>query len=47
MSDEKAENSKKWLRWAKRLGFWGFMFFLVKGLIWLFFLSQLKECINK
>ena len=22
-------------RWFKRLGFWGFMFFLVKGLLWL------------
>jgi len=22
-------------RWLKRLGFWGFMFFLVKGLLWL------------
>jgi hypothetical protein len=22
-------------RWIKRLGFWGFMFFLVKGLLWL------------
>jgi hypothetical protein len=21
--------------WLKRFGFWGFMFFLVKGLIWL------------
>jgi len=21
--------------WVKRLGFWGFMFFLVKGLLWL------------
>lgn len=21
--------------WIKRLGFWGFMFFLVKGLLWL------------
>ena len=21
--------------WLKRLGFWGFMFFLVKGLLWL------------
>ena len=21
--------------WFKRLGFWGFMFFLVKGLLWL------------
>jgi len=22
-------------RWIKKLGFWGFMFFLVKGLLWL------------
>lgn len=21
--------------WAKTLGFWGFLFFLVKGLLWL------------
>jgi hypothetical protein len=21
--------------WIKRFGFWGFMFFLVKGLLWL------------
>jgi hypothetical protein len=25
----------KILTWIKRLGFWGFMFFLVKGLLWL------------
>lgn len=23
------------LKWLKKLGFWGFMFFLVKGLVWL------------
>ena len=22
-------------KWVKRLGFWGFLFFLVKGLLWL------------
>jgi hypothetical protein len=22
-------------KWIKRLGFWGFLFFLVKGLLWL------------
>ncbi len=22
-------------RWVKKLGFWGFLFFLVKGLLWL------------
>lgn len=25
----------KLVKWLKRVGFWGFMFFLVKGLIWL------------
>lgn len=23
------------MRWIKKLGFWGFLFFLAKGLIWL------------
>jgi len=23
------------LKWIKRVGIWGFLFFLVKGLIWL------------
>ena len=23
------------IKWIKKLGFWGFMFFLIKGLIWL------------
>jgi hypothetical protein len=27
--------SRKTKTWIKRLGFWGFMFFLVKGLLWL------------
>jgi hypothetical protein len=26
---------KKTVIWIKRLGFWGFLFFLVKGLLWL------------
>ena len=25
----------KVVNWIKRLGFWGFLFFLVKGLLWL------------
>lgn len=25
----------KWLGYVKKLGFWGFMFFLAKGLLWL------------
>ncbi|HYR78134.1 MAG TPA: hypothetical protein VEM96_20145 [Pyrinomonadaceae bacterium] len=26
---------RKTKSWIKRLGFWGFVFFLVKGLLWL------------
>jgi len=26
---------KKIVKWLKRIGFWGFIFFLAKGLIWL------------
>lgn len=26
---------QKVIKWLKKLGFWGFMFFLVKGLVWL------------
>jgi len=25
----------KFMVWLKRLGFWGFLFFLLKGLLWL------------
>lgn len=31
----KAERIEKFKKWGKRLGFWGFMFFLAKGLAWL------------
>ncbi|MEO6818982.1 MAG: hypothetical protein ABI266_08235 [Ginsengibacter sp.] len=32
----KVENSNKSVKtWIKRIGFWGFLFFLVKGLAWL------------
>lgn len=26
--------ARRSLTWLKRVGFWGFMFFLVKGLVW-------------
>ncbi|MGV3546846.1 MAG: alanyl-tRNA synthetase [Pedobacter sp.] len=31
----KPERTEKLKKWIKKLGFWGFMFFLVKGLVWL------------
>ncbi len=30
-----AKNKKNILLWIKKIGFWGFMFFLIKGLVWL------------
>jgi hypothetical protein len=27
--------TRKMKTWIKRLGFWGFIFFLIKGLLWL------------
>ena len=29
------DSRMKAAKWIKRLGFWGFLFFLVKGLLWL------------
>lgn len=35
--DSQGEKSKKavFLKWFKRIGLWGFLFFLAKGLLWL------------
>lgn len=30
-----AEKKAKALKWLKKIGVWGFLFFLIKGLIWL------------
>lgn len=27
--------TNKLAKWLKRIGFWGFLFFLAKGLVWL------------
>lgn len=32
---EKSEEQKGLLKWVKRLGVAGFLFFLIKGLLWL------------
>jgi len=29
------QRTEKFKKWAKKLGFWGFLFFLAKGLVWL------------
>jgi hypothetical protein len=36
MGSQKKESTKEiLLKWFKRIGMWGFLFFLVKGLVWL------------
>ncbi|MCO6496502.1 MAG: alanyl-tRNA synthetase [Chitinophagaceae bacterium] len=32
---EATKNKKNIATWIKRIGFWGFLFFLLKGLVWL------------
>lgn len=34
-SQDKESKKDVFLKWFKRVGIWGFLFFLVKGLIWL------------
>lgn len=29
------KNKKSIVTWIRRIGFWGFLFFLLKGLVWL------------
>lgn len=31
------------VRWLKRLGFWGFLFFLAKGVLWLVFIFWIAK----
>jgi hypothetical protein len=35
---------EKILDWFKKLGFWGFMFFLAKGIFWILLATILKDC---
>jgi hypothetical protein len=33
--EENVTRKQKLIKWVKRLGFWGFIFFLLKGLAWI------------
>lgn len=30
-----SDRKDKFFKWIKKIGIWGFLFFLIKGLIWL------------
>lgn len=33
--DQKDTKKDMFIKWIRRIGIWGFLFFLIKGLIWL------------
>lgn len=35
MAAENNKNTSPLISWIKRIGVWGFLFFLIKGLVWL------------
>lgn len=35
METPTSKKGNKAIQWIKRIGFWGFLFFLAKGLVWL------------
>ena len=35
MTNTRTLRKDKLVKWFKRIGIWGFLFFLVKGLVWL------------
>lgn len=35
MVADEVKSKGNFIKWIKRIGFWGFLFFLVKGLVWL------------
>lgn len=44
---EEQQPRSKFKIWLKRVGWAGFFFFLIKGLIWLFVIFVLKNSCNK
>jgi hypothetical protein len=37
-------NREKIINWIKKLGLAGFLFFLLKGLVWIYLAYQLGKC---
>ena len=35
MIDNSTRKGSVFVKWVKRIGIWGFLFFLLKGMIWL------------
>ncbi|MBN9293308.1 MAG: hypothetical protein J0G96_04940 [Flavobacteriia bacterium] len=43
--EQEPKQGKKWIGYLKKLGFAGFMFFLIKGLVWIaIFVFGAKGC---
>jgi len=35
IKEQESQSGNKWKRWLKKIGVLGFLFFLIKGLVWL------------
>jgi len=35
MKNDNSPTDSVFMKWVKRIGIWGFLFFLLKGMIWL------------
>ncbi|HWV68303.1 alanyl-tRNA synthetase [Chitinophaga sp.] len=40
---ETTSRKQQLIKWLKRLGFWGFIFFLLKGLFWLYLIYRVAK----
>jgi hypothetical protein len=47
MTEPVETKSQKGLKWLKKLGVAGFLFFLIKGLVWLSVFFGLAKCFTK
>ena len=41
---EKVDNKKSISAWLKKIGVAGFLFFLIKGLVWIYVFVQAGKC---
>ncbi len=44
-TENKEQRPSKFMAWLKKLGLAGFLFFLFKGIVWLFVLFGLGKCV--
>lgn len=44
LDNNTSENKKSFIGWLKKIGILGFLFFLIKGLVWTYVFVQAGKC---